>query len=72
VQDVATWFDYVVIKTQIKMLQHGLTLLLKRDNSGRMATGLPDFSLYKIPKRGKNIPNYHGLYQMSIKYDKRP
>jgi hypothetical protein len=33
--------------------------------------GLPDFSWYKIPKR-KNIPNYHQLYQMSIKYNKRP
>jgi hypothetical protein len=23
-------------------------------------------------KTGKNIPNYHKLYQMSIKYNKRP
>jgi hypothetical protein len=35
-------------------------------------TGLPDFSLYKIPKREKYIPNYHELYQMCIKYNKRP
>jgi hypothetical protein len=32
---------------------------------------LPDFSSYKLPKR-KNIPNFHALYQMSIKYNKRP
>jgi hypothetical protein len=38
---------------------------------------LPDFSWYKIPKREKytklpqNIPNYHKIYQMSIKYSKR-
>jgi hypothetical protein len=35
-------------------------------------TGLPHFSWYKIPKREKNIPNYHKLYQMSIKFIKRP
>jgi hypothetical protein len=37
-----------------------------------MATGLPDFSWYKIPKWRKNMPNYYELYQMSIKYNKRP
>jgi hypothetical protein len=36
------------------------------------SSGLPDFSWYKIPKRGKNKPNYYELYQMSIKYNKRP
>jgi hypothetical protein len=30
--------------------------------------GLPDFSWSKHTKMGKNIPNYHTLYQTSIKY----
>jgi hypothetical protein len=39
----------------------------------RRGTGLPDFSWYKIPKRGKytklpqNIPNVHKIYQMAVK-----
>jgi hypothetical protein len=33
--------------------------------------GLPDFSGAKYQKR-KNIPNYHELYLMFIKYNKRP
>jgi hypothetical protein len=36
------------------------------DDCGYKA-GLPDFSWFKIPKRGK-IPNDHKLYQMAIKY----
>jgi hypothetical protein len=44
--------------------------------------GLPDFSGYNTPKRGKNVPNYHiftrwpqnistgrKLFQMAIKYN---
>jgi hypothetical protein len=34
--------------------------------------GLPDFSWYKIPKTGKNIPNGHKIYQMAIKFTKWP
>jgi hypothetical protein len=30
------------------------------------------FFLVQNTKTRKNIPNYHGLYQMSIKYNKRP
>jgi hypothetical protein len=36
-------------------------------------TGVPDFSLYNIPKRRKytkfpqNIPNSHKIYQMAVK-----
>jgi hypothetical protein len=37
-------------------------LLIKRLNPG-----LPDFSWYNKPKRGK-IPNYHKFYQMAINY----
>jgi hypothetical protein len=33
-------------------------------------TGLPDFS-WKKYQSGKNIPNYHELYQVSIKYNKK-
>jgi hypothetical protein len=29
--------------------------------------GLPDFYWYNIPRSGKNIPNYHKIYQMAIK-----
>jgi hypothetical protein len=29
--------------------------------------GLPDFSWYKMPKRRKNIPNHHTIYQMATK-----
>jgi hypothetical protein len=28
--------------------------------------------LVQNTKTGKNIPNHHKLYQMSIKYNKRP
>jgi hypothetical protein len=50
-----------------------------------MRTGLPDFSWYNIPKRGKmyqittkytklpqDIPNYHKIYQITSKYTKLP
>jgi hypothetical protein len=30
------------------------------------------FFLVQNTKTGKYIPNYHELYQMSIKYNKRP
>jgi hypothetical protein len=30
------------------------------------------FFLVQNTKTGKNIPNFHKLYQMSIKYSKRP
>jgi hypothetical protein len=29
--------------------------------------GLPDFSLYYLPKRWKNIPKSHNIYQMDVK-----
>jgi hypothetical protein len=32
--------------------------------------GLPDFYWYNIPKREKNIPNNHNIYQMVTKYTK--
>jgi hypothetical protein len=32
------------------------------------SSGLPDFSWYSIPKRGKNIPNNHKIYQMAPNY----
>jgi hypothetical protein len=35
-------------------------------------SGLPDFSWYMILKTGKNVPNEHKMYQMVIKYPKRP
>jgi hypothetical protein len=35
-------------------------------------TGLPDFSWYNVPKWGKTIPNNHKIYQITIKYTKRP
>jgi hypothetical protein len=44
----------------------------------RLIPGLPDFSWYNIPKRGKNIPNDykitkgHKTYPMVVKYFKRP
>jgi hypothetical protein len=31
-------------------------------SSHKVYARLPDFSSYKIPKRGKNIPNDHKLY----------
>jgi hypothetical protein len=34
--------------------------------------GLPDFFMVQNTKMGTNIPNYHELYQMSIKYNKIP
>jgi hypothetical protein len=34
--------------------------------------GLPDFSWHNSPKRGKNIPNGHKIYQMATKYTKWP
>jgi hypothetical protein len=34
------------------------------------AAGLPDFSLYMIPKNGKNVPNEHKMYHMVIIYPK--
>jgi hypothetical protein len=30
------------------------------------------FFLVQNTKKGKNIPNYHELYKISIKYSKRP
>jgi hypothetical protein len=33
-------------------------------------SGLPDFSLFMIPKPEKNVPNEHKMYQMVIKYPK--
>jgi hypothetical protein len=38
------------------------------------ATGLPDFTLFNIPKRGKiyqiatKLPNGHKIYQMAVTY----
>jgi hypothetical protein len=38
---------------------------------GDFPPGLPDFSWYKIPKRGKictnNLTNDHKIYQMAVK-----
>jgi hypothetical protein len=40
----------------------------------QLRSGLPDFSWYNIPKRGKynklllNIPNGHKIYQIALKY----
>jgi hypothetical protein len=44
----------------------------------KFRSGLPDFSSYSIPKRGKctklpeNLPNRHEKYQMVVKYSKWP
>jgi hypothetical protein len=35
-----------------------------------VTAGLPDFSWYNIPKRGKYIPTYHKVYQIATKYTK--
>jgi hypothetical protein len=37
-----------------------------------VATGLPDFSLYKNTKTGKNVPNDYEIYQMDVKYTTWP
>jgi hypothetical protein len=29
---------------------------------------LPEFSWYKIPKTGKNVPNCHKIHQIAAKY----
>jgi hypothetical protein len=34
--------------------------------------GLPDFSLFHVPKWEKNVPNDHKVYQRAIKYSKWP
>jgi hypothetical protein len=39
---------------------------VKESLSKDVDAGLPDFSLYNIPKREK-IPNYHKIFQMTIK-----
>jgi hypothetical protein len=36
------------------------------------AAGLPDFSWYDIPKRGKNIPNNYKIYPTAAKYTTWP
>jgi hypothetical protein len=36
------------------------------------STRVARFFLVQNTKTGKNIPNYYKLYQMSIKYNKRP
>jgi hypothetical protein len=51
--------------------QGAVTLQLLADNACMYAPGLPDFSWYNIPKRGK-IPNNHKIYQMGTKYTKLP
>jgi hypothetical protein len=33
--------------------------------------GLPDFSWFNKPKRGKDIQNYHKIYQVATKYTQR-
>jgi hypothetical protein len=33
-----------------------------------LASGLPDFSWYMIPKLGKNVPNEHIMYHIVIEY----
>jgi hypothetical protein len=44
----------------------------------RAETGLPDFSFYNIPKRGKltklptNIPNDHNMFHLAEKFTKQP
>jgi hypothetical protein len=43
-------------------------LLFKREIASKVAR----FFLVQNTKTGENIPNYHELYQMSIKYNKRP
>jgi hypothetical protein len=35
-------------------------------------SGMPDFPWYKIPKRGKNIPIDHKIYQIAVKYTNWP
>jgi hypothetical protein len=47
---------------------HTLALSRKIDFLKDFETGLPDFSRYNIPKRGKNIPTEHKAYQMADKY----
>jgi hypothetical protein len=37
-----------------------------------VAHSVARFLLVQNTKTGENIPNYHKLYQMSIKYNKRP
>jgi hypothetical protein len=37
-----------------------------------MGTRVARFFLVQNTKTGKNIPNYHELYQVAIKYNKRP
>jgi hypothetical protein len=37
----------------------------------KFSSGLPDFSFFQKTKTGKNIPNFHELYQMSIEYNNR-
>jgi hypothetical protein len=37
------------------------------EGDGWRQTGLPDFSWYNIPKRGKNIQNSDKMYQMAVK-----
>jgi hypothetical protein len=44
---------------------------IKRKKNMYLLQGCQIFLFTKYPN-GKNIPNYHELYQMSIKYEKRP
>jgi hypothetical protein len=41
----------------------------KCETDSLLDTGLPDFSRRNIPKREKNIPNCHKMYQIAIKYN---
>jgi hypothetical protein len=46
----------------------------KQSHLELIGSGLPDFSLFNVPKRGKifqmatNLPNWHKIYQMTVTY----
>jgi hypothetical protein len=67
-----------VLHTDVAMCHH--VLVQSRIQSGVLCVAVQSvqqprvarFFLVQNTKTGKYIPNYHELYQMSLKYNKRP
>jgi hypothetical protein len=67
------FFIFVIIRKNVafwqQRMQHNDSCLKRTKCAmGRVAR----FFLLQNTKTGENVPNYHKLYQMSIKYNKRP
>jgi hypothetical protein len=60
--------DHLSVSDAISVFDDHFHQIVIRKRRSSISAGLPDFASCNKLKRGKNLPNYHKMYQRAIKY----